>query len=204
MSYQPVSFMTKATATKMVILEKAFELIYVKGYQATSIDDIIARTKVTKGAFFYHFKNKDEMGLAVITDLMTPQMNSSFVNELKCEKDPVKAIYSLMEQLLLKSPLLLREYGCPAGNLSQEMSPLDPHFSKALLVLFNQWKDRLKDSINKGKKAGLIRKDVDAKQVAYFVMAGYWGIRNVGKLDGSADCYRVYLKQLKHYLKSLR
>jgi len=196
--------MTKATATKMVILEKAFELIYVKGYQATSIDDIIARTKVTKGAFFYHFKNKDEMGLAVITDLMTPQMNSSFVNELKCEKDPVKAIYSLMEQLLLKSPLLLREYGCPAGNLSQEMSPLDPHFSKALLVLFNQWKDRLKDSINKGKKAGLIRKDVDAKQVAYFVMAGYWGIRNVGKLDGSADCYRVYLKQLKHYLKSLR
>jgi TetR/AcrR family transcriptional regulator, transcriptional repressor for nem operon len=196
--------MTKATATRMVILEKAFELIYVKGYQATSIDDIIARTKVTKGAFFYHFKNKDEMGLAVITDLMTPHMNSSFVNELKSEKDPVKAIYNLMEQLLLKSPLLLREYGCPAGNLSQEMSPLDAHFSQALLALFDQWKDKLKASINKGKKAGLIRKDVDAKQVAYFVMAGYWGIRNVGKLDGSADCYRVYLKQLKHYLKSLR
>ncbi|MES2678271.1 MAG: TetR/AcrR family transcriptional regulator, partial [Bacteroidota bacterium] len=184
--------------------EKAFELIYINGYQATSIDDIIAKTKVTKGAFYYHFKNKDEMGLAVINDLMRPYMNISFMNELNSEKDPIKAIYGLMEKLLLKSPLLIREYGCPAGNLSQEMSPLDPQFGRALLALFDQWKENLKACINKGKKAGLIRKDVDAKQVAYFVMAGYWGIRNVGKLDRSGDCYRVYLKEFKHYLKNLR
>ena len=53
--------MGNAAATKYVILEKAFELIYEKGYQATSIDDIIAKTKVTKGAFFYNFKNNTQI-----------------------------------------------------------------------------------------------------------------------------------------------
>ena len=61
--------MKKAEATRLMILQKAFELIYVKGYQTTSIDDIIATTKVTKGAFYYHFKTKDEMGLAIINEI---------------------------------------------------------------------------------------------------------------------------------------
>ncbi len=48
--------MKKAEVTRLNILQKAFELIYVNGYQTTSIDQIIATTQVTKGAFFYHFK----------------------------------------------------------------------------------------------------------------------------------------------------
>lgn len=43
--YQVVSFMKKAETTRLNILQKAFELIYVKGYQTTSIDDIIATTQ---------------------------------------------------------------------------------------------------------------------------------------------------------------
>lgn len=43
--------MKKSQATRIDILKKAFQLIYPKGYQATSIDDILATTKVTKGAF---------------------------------------------------------------------------------------------------------------------------------------------------------
>lgn len=43
--------MNKAESTRLTILEKAFKLIYEKGYQTTSIDDILATTKVTKGAF---------------------------------------------------------------------------------------------------------------------------------------------------------
>ena len=43
--------MSKAAATRLTILQKAFELVYANGYQATSIDDILIKTAVTKGAF---------------------------------------------------------------------------------------------------------------------------------------------------------
>ncbi|GAA6766408.1 hypothetical protein AAFH68_23500 [Flavobacterium sp. CGRL1] len=50
--------MSKAVNTRLTILHKAFELIYTKGYQTTSVDEIIATTQVTKGAFYYHLKIK--------------------------------------------------------------------------------------------------------------------------------------------------
>jgi AcrR family transcriptional regulator len=195
--------MGKAIETRHLILGKAFELIYVNGYQATSIDDIIATTQVTKGAFFYHFKNKDEMGLAVINELMYPSMYEAYVKPLADSQQPVKDIYALMKYLLMDDTFMQAKYGCPAGNLTQEMSPLNNEFSAALAKLVKQWQEAIRKCIVNGKKAGTIRTNVNAQQVAYFVMSGYWGIRNFGKLYGSNACYSIYLAELKQYLKGL-
>lgn len=196
--------MKKAEATRSMILHKAFELIYVKGYQTTSIDDIIATTQVTKGAFYYHFKTKDEMGLAIINEVLKPTLASSFIEPLQGEQDPLDAIYNLMDSLLMKNEFLKVEYGCPASNFTQEMTPWNSEFNKALNELTREWTEAITATIERGKKSGVIRKDVNAKQVTTFVMSGYWGIRNLGKLENSKKVYISYLKQLKIYLNSLK
>ena len=71
---------SKAATTRLNILQKAFTLVYKNGYRATSIDEIIATTQVTKGAFFYHFKNKDEMGLAMIYEVLYSSMQDALIN----------------------------------------------------------------------------------------------------------------------------
>jgi len=195
--------MSKASETRTNILHKAFELIYTKGYQATSIDDIIATTKVTKGAFFYHFKNKDEMGLAVINEIMAPVANDKSFTDLEKSTNPVKDIYDLMKYLLLSHPFMEAKYGCPAANLTQEMSPINDEFAAALNTLVKQWHNSIEKSIQLGKKSGLLKSNTNATQVAFFVMSGYWGIRNFGKLFGSDICYPAYLKELKNYLKNI-
>ncbi len=196
--------MKKSEETRLLILQKAFDLVYANGYQATSIDDIIATTKVTKGAFFYHFKTKDEMGLALITEVMQPVVKEEFVSSLKSSHDPVKDIYKTVKHLLLENPRLIVKYGCPVGNLVQEMAPLSPVFSKALGRLVKQWQQVIEAGIILGKKSGAVRRDVKPEQVASLVMSGYWGIRHFGKLYGNNSCYKPYLKELKNYLESLR
>ena len=196
--------MTKASATRLAILEKAFELIYVKGYQGTSIDEIITTTKVTKGAFFYHFKTKDEMGLAIINEVVKPAMENTFIKPLEAEKNPLSTIYQMLKNLLFGNPFLKLEYGCPAANLTQEMAPWNKAFSKALSSLTKRWQEALEDLIERGKKSGTIRKNVNASQAAYFIMSGYWGIRIFGKAYNSNECYHAYLKELKIYLNSLK
>lgn len=196
--------MKKAEATRSMILHKAFELIYVKGYQTTSIDDIIATTQVTKGAFYYHFKTKDEMGLAIINEVLKPTLASSFIEPLQGEQDPLDAIYNLMDSLLMKNEFLKVEYGCPASNFTQEMTPWNSEFNKALNELTREWTEAITATIERGKKSGVIRKEVNAKQVTTFVMSGYWGVRNLGKLENSKKVYISYLKQLKIYLNSLK
>ncbi len=194
--------MKKAAATRLTILQKAFELIYAQGYQATSIDEIIATTQVTKGAFFYHFKNKDEMGLAIIEEILKPTLTGSFIQPLTSNENPLKAIYDLMYYLLIKDKFLKPEYGCPAANFTHEMTSWNTHFSRALNELTGQWMEVMTQALERGKKQGFVSKAVNTKQVTLFVVSGYWGIRNLGKLDKSY--YKPYLKELKNYLNTLQ
>lgn len=195
--------MGNALVTRQIILSKAYELIYKNGYQATSVDDIIAATKVTKGAFYYHFKNKEEMGLAVINEVIYERMYNALVLPLQHSIDPIKDIYQLLNKFLLANTALNIVYGCPANNLVQEMAPLSPTFKKALARLFNEWQHALKDALKKGKKNGLVGKDVSEENVANFIIASYGGIRNIGKIHPSKHCYKTYLKELKKYLENL-
>jgi TetR/AcrR family transcriptional repressor of nem operon len=195
--------MGNALATRELILSKAFELIYKNGYQATSIDHIIATTKVTKGAFYYHFKSKEKMGLAVIHDVIYPRMFEALVVPLQRSTDPVNDVYQLMHKFLLANTTLSIAYGCPANNLVQEMAPVDPKFRKALSKLFHEWQQAIKETLARGKKKGIIRKDVQEQSVANFIIAGYGGVRNIGKIYQTSDCYKTYLQELKKYLQSL-
>ena len=196
--------MKKAETTRLKILQKAFELIYSRGYQTTSIDDIIATTHVTKGAFFYHFKNKDEMGLAIINEILKPTLTNTFSEQLKNDQNPLDGIYNLMHKLLIKEKFLQIEYGCPVSNLIQEMAPWNIDFKNALKELNQQWTQLLTAAIEKGKRNELIRKNANAKQVTAFVLSGYWGVRNLGKLVNDKQVYQSYLKELRKYLNTLK
>jgi TetR/AcrR family transcriptional repressor of nem operon len=195
--------MSKATDTRLSILHKAFELIYASGYQTTSVDDIIAQTKVTKGAFYYHFKNKDEMGLAMINEILYPGMHEALITPLLQAKHSTSEILKMMKGLLQENSFFKVKYGCPAVNLIEEMGGSHPAFRKALSRLFNEWQKAMQQSLEQGKKSGELRKEVNVQQAALFIATGYGGVRNLGKLFGAA-CYSVYLKELKNYLNGLK
>lgn len=46
------------------LLDAALAVIRAKGYSATSVDELCAAAGVTKGAFFHHFKSKDDLAVA--------------------------------------------------------------------------------------------------------------------------------------------
>lgn len=196
--------MKKSEATRQNILQKAFELIYTNGYQTTSVDEIIATTQVTKGAFYYHFKTKDEMGLAIINERMRPTFKNTFIEPFQSNVDPLDTIYDLMYHLLMENEDLKVEYGCPASNFTQEMAPWNIEFTKALNELSLEWEKAMIGAIEKGKENGKIKSDISAKEVTVFVMSGYWGVRNLGKLENSKGVYLIYLKGLKSYFDTLK
>src|ERR1700743_3465397 len=46
------------------LLDAAMQMIREQGYSATTVDDICGAAGVTKGAFFHHFKSKEDLGVA--------------------------------------------------------------------------------------------------------------------------------------------
>ena len=58
--------MSKGEDTKGRLVAAAEALILKRGYAGTSLEDVLAATGLTKGAFFHHFKSKDELARAVV------------------------------------------------------------------------------------------------------------------------------------------
>ena len=52
--------------TKDIIIEISFKLFLEKGYKNTSMSDLVRESKLSKGAFYHHFKNKEMLYKQVI------------------------------------------------------------------------------------------------------------------------------------------
>lgn len=194
--------MAKAETTRMGILQNASELIYQKGYQATSIDEIIATTKVTKGAFFYHFKNKEEMGLAMINDLMYPKM-LPLMNKYLNQPGEIRArVYKMVKAMLFDYNTFKVEYGCPVINLVEEMASFNPSFNKALTRIIKTWQELIRSHIIKAQEVGELSAQYDAGKIAMYIISNYAGARNMGKVFGKKS-YSDFLVEFDKYLKGI-
>jgi AcrR family transcriptional regulator len=196
--------MNKASTTRIHILEKSFKLIYKNGYQATSIDKIIESTQVTKGAFYYHFKDKEKMGLAMINEVIAPRLYKLLISPLKNANNPLDRIYLTIKKNLLEDTDFDVQYGCPINNLIQEMSPIKKSFKSCLQKVIENWKNAIVSELENGKTNGKVNKTTDSNSVAAFIIVGYEGLRGTGKVYQNLELYQTYLKQLKFYLAMLK
>ncbi len=58
-----------AEITRQALLDSALELFMSKGFQRTSIEDIVQRARVTRGALYHHFKSKEEVFAVVYSGI---------------------------------------------------------------------------------------------------------------------------------------
>jgi len=195
--------MRKSEQTRLSIMQTSAQLIYVKGYQSTSIDDILSSMQVTKGAFFYHFKNKEEMALAFIKEILYPGMRIMMVEPLINSKDPIKDISKLLKNVLQDKVHFDVRYGCPMINLIEEMVPLSEAFNNALKMMTVAWVNAISDCLKRGQANGQVRPDVKVLEVANYIVTGYAGARNMGKMFGTKS-YQSFLKQFVSYMESLK
>lgn len=177
----------KSTETRGKILMAAFDEIYHRGFQASSLNNILKNTSITKGALYHHFKNKMEMGYAVIDEVIYVTLKANWIDPLAESDDPITTI----QQILLKSGEQMSEedvrLGCPLNNLAQEMSPIDEGFRERITAVYTEWQNALEDAYERGKKTGNLRNDADSKQLAVLFVATLEGCLGLAKSTQSLE-----------------
>jgi AcrR family transcriptional regulator len=191
--------------TRQKILASAFHEIYRRGFQAASLDGIVADAGVTKGALYHHFPDKASLGYAVVDDVIRGHLLARWLGPLEGhDADPLTALQNAFRARAKEVQPHEAELGCPLNNLAQEMSPLDEEFRARIEAVFDQWRAGFADSLERAKTAGTVREAVDSQQVAAFLVAAAEGSFGMAKNARSLEMFRSNMEMLAEYLETLR
>ena len=190
--------------TRIKLLEAAFAEIHQHGFQAASIVQILADTELTKGALYHHFPDKKALGLAVIEEMIRPQLAAMMFGPLAESRQPLADMQTLLRAKAAENDPWVVALGCPLNNLMQEMSPVDETFRVQLNALFQDWVDVVAAALKRGQQAGEVRPDVAADETAFFIVSALEGCIGMSKNTQSVAAFRGCLVQLGSYLETLK
>lgn len=190
--------------TRHVILEAAFNEIYLKGFQSASLANILANTGLTKGALYHHFPNKLALGYAVLDEVIQSIVLEVWLRPLEACENPIDCLKEIFESLrksMVQQDVCL---GCPLNNLALEMSPVDEGFRLRVNNLYKLWSKGIADALARAQVSGIVSEDIDSNSTATFIVASLAGCRSLAKNAQNKDVLIACCGNLIKYLEALR
>lgn len=170
------------------ILDAAASLFHEQGFRPTSLDEILGASGVCRSNFYYHFRSKEDLGLAVL-ERQVERFESEVLRGI-LEQEGVPARRRI-EQLFgaVASDLARTAYrrGCPFGNLAAELGGIHPEFQNRLSALFRRWEAAVERCLREGISRGEFREDLDARKAATALVSQIEGAVLLAKAHGSGE-----------------
>ena len=195
--------MGKSKDARQRVLRAAFNEIRLHGYQGANVNRIAQESGVTKGAMYYYFKTKTDLGYAVVDELIQEMVANTWFHPLeKCE-DPIKCLRQIIRKTVRKTTLEDLRLGSPLIDLSLEMSPLDEGFRERFDRIRDGWLSSVTESFKRGQKAGTVRDEINVRKTATQVLAFLIGTVALAKGAQSLRLFRDCQRRLIEYLDTL-
>lgn len=190
--------------TRQNILEKNYQAIHRQGFQGTRTDKVIQELGITKGAFYHYFRNKRELGYAVVEEILAPEYINLWKQLDDYEDQPIDGIIRVLEQFKNKFDEDRIKLGCPLNNLIQEMAPLDEGFQERLTCILGEMHDALTRTLVRAGNNLQLASLIDEKALAYFILASLEGSFSIAKSHQSKEIFDQSINQLIRYVRSLK
>ena len=191
--------------TRDRILRAAFMEFYRNGFQGGSLNHIVEAAGATKGALFHHFDGKQQLGYAVVDEIIAPLLATRWLEPVAGSEDPIaditRAFRTHVKADIESGHWLL---GCPLNNLAQEMSPLDDGFRQRISELYDRWRKIYAAALTQGMKTGRVRDDVAPRSIAAMLVANQMGIWGTGKSSQSKTVMLQATDAVCDYLNAMR
>jgi AcrR family transcriptional regulator len=146
------------------LLEAAVSLFAEKGFDATSVQEIVERAQVTKGAMYHYFRSKDDLLYAIYHGLISQQLAD--LDRILAEGlPPGEALRAIILDLVETTTGRLAE----AAVFSREMHKLAAEPMAALRARRRRYHEALRDVVARGQAAGAFASVASAETVTLVV-----------------------------------
>lgn len=190
-----------APSTRERLLATAMRLFWEKGYNSTSVADILREAEANSGSLYHFFPTKQDVLVAVLEqyrDGIEPMLLQPVWDGVD---DPIEKVFALLHgyrRLLLESDFRL---GCPIGNIALEIAEPDPVVRTRLVQNFESWVAAVKACFDEAGPR--IPPGTDTKHLARFCLVNMEGGVMLARAYREIEPFDDMVTTLRDYLQSL-
>jgi|GEM_PF-6035412 len=195
--------MKKVSPTRTKLLTVAQSIILRKGFTAMTLDALCESTEVTKGSFFHHFKNKDELGEAVLKQFWDEVQSRQEKSSYQSISDPLEKMLSYIESTIdfYTDPIL--RSGCLLAIYVLELKDTNPVIYKQTVENIRLWRNTINSMIEDIAKDYKPVNGFDSLAWAEFYISTLQGALIIAQSQNDVSVIRRTLTLYKIQLSSL-
>ncbi len=156
------------------LLDKGMELLWAKGYNATSVNDIVKHADIPKGSFYFYFESKEDFAVQAMDKYFKAFQTPSLEILKNSSESPKQRLLNLYEfRITMLKEKLNCTMGCLACNLSNEMSEHSEAIRTKAAEISKLIEASLVEVVKEAQEKGEIKESIDAiKMISFFENAG--------------------------------
>lgn len=166
----------RARRTRAAIVEAAAVEFGKRGYAAASVNAILEGSHATKGAMYFHFESKEELGRAVLAAALEKFKETTDRWMSRTDLDPFEILHGLIDhvaQMFLSDPIVQAEFRLI----------IEPEFyADVQNGGASVWGSSARELIARAQREGLVREGVDSEKFTRVLAAGLAGQRYMADL----------------------
>jgi len=187
--------------TRSRLVLTAMQLFWEKGYNSTSIADVLQTAKVNSGSLYYFFPSTTDL-LAAVLDLYHEGIGPMLLEPAWAGvEDPIERIFALLARYRKSLADTDCFYGCPIGSLALELHEPDPAVRERLARNFDAWIEAVAACLLQAKSR--LPADQNLRELAQFVLTTMEGGVMQARTFRDIDYFDAAVRQLRRYFNGL-
>lgn len=193
------STLSKGDRTRQRILSEAATLFNQKGFEGTSLSELMGVTGLEKGGLYRHFSSKEHLAAEAFDFAWDRACENRFagLDEIPNSVDRLKRFIS---NFVEHRPTL--PGGCPVFNTAIDTDDGNLRLRNRVRQALQQWVSLLKDTIEIGIRKMEIRSKTDATGLALLIISSLEGALAITRLQRDQQALRATRAYLEQYLES--
>lgn len=191
----------KGASTRQRIIEAAAKLMYLRGVNGTSVDDVLGASGTGKSQFYHYFASK-ELLVKELIEFHVASLPTASEERLQ-RLGTLEGIDTWLEEIQVHYDKgIFYGSGCPIGNLASELSAQSEDLRLDLQATFAHWESRLTQGLKQLKGQGVLQTGVSPESLAVFCVAAIEGALLLVKTQKSAAPLEATIAQLKSHIRA--
>ena len=176
------------------VLNRAMEAFWARGYEATSITDLVAVTGINRGSLYNAFTDKRTLFLRAI-EHYDKQHRRDFLAAVAQDHPPREAVLAAFEQVVESAKNGRNRKGCLLVNTALELSPHDREIEKVVKASLEEVEAFFRSMIEAAQEQGTIRPDIPAAETAQLLFGLFLGLRVITRCRPDTSLMNLIVKQ---------